>query len=242
MTCAIAVMAKAPRPGRCKTRLVPPLSPDEAAGLSRAFLRDITENLALAACHAPISAYVAYAPAGDQLLFDGILAPGTGLILADGARELPAGVSGFGKCLLDAIGTLLAAGHDAACVLNADSPTLPTAILCRAATLLSAPGDRVVMAPAEDGGYTLLGMKQAHAHLFADIAWSTGQVAAQTRARAHEAGLELVELPVWYDVDDHASLQHLRAQLRSGGAFYPAPHTARYVAALEGAEPIREAS
>ena len=242
MTCAIAVMAKAPRAGRCKTRLVPPLSPEEAAGLSRAFLRDITENLALAACHAPVSAYIAYAPAGDQHLFDGLLAPGTRLILADGAPDMPGGVTGFGKCLLHAIGSLLTAGHGAACVLNADSPTLPTAILSRAATLLSAPGDRVVMAPAEDGGYTLLGMKQPHAHLFADIAWSTDRVAGQTRARAHEAGLELVELPVWYDVDDHASLEHLRAGLRSGGEGYAAPHTARYLAALGSAELIREAS
>ena len=60
------------------------------------------------------------------------------------------------------------------------------------------PGDRVVLGPAEDGGYYLLGMRQAHASLFADIAWSTGTVARDTRLRAAALGLEMVELPVWY--------------------------------------------
>jgi rSAM/selenodomain-associated transferase 1 len=242
MSCAIAVMAKAPRAGRCKTRLVPPLSPDQAAFLSRAFLRDITENLALAAASTAIAPYVAYAPSGEQHLFAGCLAPGTRLVLADGAGAMPDGVTGFGTCLLHAIRSLLAAGHDSACVLNADSPTLPTAILRDAAAALAAPGDRIVMAPAEDGGYTLLGMKAAHARVFADIAWSTQEVAAQTRARAREAGLDLVELPVWYDVDDHASLLRLRADLCHGGDFYAAPHSAAFLRGLDDEAQRREAS
>ncbi len=63
--CGIAVMAKVPRPGRCKTRLCPPLVPAESARMGAAFLRDVTANLALAAAGAPIGRYVAYAPAGD---------------------------------------------------------------------------------------------------------------------------------------------------------------------------------
>ena len=94
-------------------------------------------------------------------------------------------------------------------MLNSDSPTLPTALLIRAAHALLAPGDRVVLGPADDGGYYLLGMKQPHAHLFADIAWSTADVAAATRARAATLGLEVVKLPAWYDVDDAASLARL---------------------------------
>jgi hypothetical protein len=74
-----------------------------------------------------------------------------------------------------------------------------------------AAGERVVLGPAEDGGYYLLGMNQPHAHLFADIAWSTSDVAAATRARADELGLEVVTLPTWYDVDDAASLARLVA-------------------------------
>jgi rSAM/selenodomain-associated transferase 1 len=208
-TCAIAVMAKAPQPGRCKTRLVPPLEPDQAAALSAAFLRDVTENIAAASRAAPIHGYIAYAPAGLEPLFDGHLAEGTGLVLADGSPEMPPKVQGFGRCLLHAVQSLLAKGYGAACVLNSDSPTLPTGILAMTADLLARPGDRAVLGPADDGGYYLLGVKQAHARLFEDIAWSTETVALQTASRARELGLELAMLPTWYDVDDAAALYRL---------------------------------
>src|SRR5690348_1936772 len=93
-TCAVAVMAKAPREGRAKTRLCPPLRPDQAAQLSGAFLRDITENIALAARAVPIHGFVAYAPAGEERAFDGHLADGTALVLADGSLPMPCGVEG----------------------------------------------------------------------------------------------------------------------------------------------------
>jgi uncharacterized protein len=208
-TCAIAVMAKAPQPGRSKTRLVPPLTPEQAAGLSAAFLRDITENIASASHMASIHGYVAYAPLGLEALFDGHIADGTRLVLADGSPKMPHKVQGFGRCLLHAMQSLLANGYGSACVLNSDSPTLPTSILARTATLLAEPGDRAVLGPADDGGYYLLGLKTAHAHLFEDIEWSTETVALQTALRAREIGLELVILPTWYDVDDAASLYRL---------------------------------
>src|ERR1700683_5361529 len=75
-TCAIGVMAKAPQPGRAKTRLCPPLQPTQAAELSAAFLRDITENIALASRSAPIHGCIAYAPKGDEGWFHGHLADG----------------------------------------------------------------------------------------------------------------------------------------------------------------------
>jgi hypothetical protein len=216
-------MAKAPRAGFSKTRLCPPLRPEQAAVLSAAFLRDITENIAVAARQASIAGYVAYAPAGQEALFDGHLAAGTGLLLADGSVAVPADVQGFGRCLLHAVTAMLDRGHGAAVVLNADSPTLPAELLVRTAEALAAAGDRVVLGPADDGGYYLLGMKAAHAHLFADIAWSTDRVAETTRVRAAALGLEVVTLPVWYDVDDHASLGRLLAET---GLAEVAPFTA----------------
>lgn len=235
--CAIGVMAKAPRPGFSKTRLCPPLRPDQAAGLSAAFLRDITENIAQAARQTPIAGFVAYAPKGQEALFDGHLAAGTGLVLADGAPLMPPDVRGFGRCLLHAILAMLARGHGSAVVLNSDSPTLPTAVLVRTATALAAGGDRVVLGAADDGGYYLLGMKAAHAHLFADIAWSTDSVAETTRLRAAQLGLEVVELPIWYDVDDQAALARLlrdtTAPEASGGLLpYAAPFTAAALAGM----------
>ncbi len=208
-TCAIAVMAKAPQAGRSKTRLVPPLSPEQAAGLSAAFLRDITENISAAGQSARIQGVVAYAPLGSEALFDGHLAAETGLLLADGSPEMPSKVQGFGRCLLHAVRSLLDEGYGSACVLNSDSPTLPTSILRHVAHILAAPGDRAVLGPADDGGYYLLGLKAAHAHLFEDIAWSTDSVAEQTALRAQELGLELVMLPRWYDVDEATSLYRL---------------------------------
>jgi rSAM/selenodomain-associated transferase 1 len=207
--CAFGVMAKVPQPGRSKTRLMPVVSAEAAASLGAAFLRDVTENLRLAASTAPIASYVAYAPAGLEPLFDGHLAPGTRLVLADGSPPMPPRVAGFGRCLLHAVQALLDAGHGAACVLNADSPTLPTVVLCEAANTLLAGGERVVLGAVDDGGYYLLGMTAPHAHLFEDIAWSTDTVAEATRDRARTLGLELIELPTWYDIDEPPSLHRL---------------------------------
>ena len=208
-SCAIGVMAKAPQAGRSKTRLCPPLTAEEAAAMSAAFLRDTTENMAAAARRAPIAPYAAYAPAGTEALLRRCLADGTALLLADGGPAMPEGVTGFGRCLLHAIEGMLAAGHEAAGVLSSDSPTIPTAFLVRAAERLLAEGDRAVLGPADDGGYYFLGLKAPHAAMFRDIAWSTETVADATRARAREIGLELIELEPWYDVDDAASLSVL---------------------------------
>ncbi len=224
--CGIGVMAKAPRPGLAKTRLCPPLRPAEAAELSAAFLRDITENIALAASSAPIHGCIACAPAGDEGWFTGHLAEGTGLVLADGSPPMPQDVQGFGRCLLHAAQALFAAGFGAVCLVNSDSPTLPTASLIRAAHALLLPGERIVLGPADDGGYYLLGMKQPHAHLFADIAWSTSGVAAATCSRAAALGLDVVTLPSWYDVDDAATLNRLVADADGG---YAAPATNAWI-------------
>jgi len=235
-TCAMAVMAKAPQAGRSKTRLVPPLSAAQAADLSAAFLRDITENVLQASRSMPIAGSIAYAPAGGADMFDGVIADGTALYLADGHlpgdAPMPPGVAGFGRCLFHAARHLFGLGYGAAVLLNSDSPTLPTAFLVGAARYLAAPGERAVLGPAADGGYYLIGLKTLQGHLFTDIDWSTESVAAQTRARAREIGLELVELPEWYDVDDAASLQRLALELTQPGDDplpYAAPATAAWM-------------
>jgi rSAM/selenodomain-associated transferase 1 len=222
--CAMAVMGKASIPGRAKTRLVPPLSPEEAARLNTAFLQDALGNV-IAAGSQP---YVAFGPRGSEAFFREHLPAEVGLIEAC----LP----NFGDCLHLAIETMLAAGHPAACVINSDSPTLPTRLLRAAARLLAEPGDHAVLGPSEDGGYYLLGLKRARRTLFEDIDWSTDRVAEQTRQRAAAAGLPLRVLDPWYDVDDLAALQRVRAELAdeaSGAAdLYAAPATRRTLAQL----------
>jgi len=204
-TCGVAVMAKASAPGRTKTRLVPPLTFDEAAALNTAFLRDVADNLLAAARHAAIAGYAAYAPPGSEGFFRGLLPPAIGLI--------DAGLPNLGDCLFRTIGEILARGHGSAVVLNSDSPTLPTAFLVETAEMLARPGERAVLGPASDGGYYLLGLKTAHRRLFEDIAWSTERVAAQTLERARGIGLDVHMLPVWYDVDDIEGLRRLAGEV-----------------------------
>jgi rSAM/selenodomain-associated transferase 1 len=216
-SCAIAIIAKAPRPGHVKTRLQAVLHPDEAAAMGTAFLRDTIANLLQAGHQAPIAPFIAYAPAGEESRFDNIIPEGVSLLLADGTNGDAPGVQGFGRVLLDTTRTLLARGYGAVCVLCADSPTLPTAYLVSAArhlldgTTVDGPVIRpdVVLGPAEDGGYWLLGLTKPHPEPYANITWSSDRVADETRDRCAAAGLRLVELRTWYDVDDPLALARL---------------------------------
>jgi uncharacterized protein len=232
-SCGIAFMAKASLPGRAKTRLVPPLTYDQAADLNTAFLQDVADNLVLAGHgangRAAIVGYAAYGPPGSGDFFRRILPQSIGLIEA----WLP----NFGDCLFHTIREILARGHECAVVLNADSPTLPTKFLVETAEVLARPGDRAVLGPSSDGGYYLLGLKFAHRRMFEDIAWSTERVAEQTLVRAREIGLDVHMLPAWYDVDDIDGLRRLQIELRDRGAKtapqnLPAPHYAVQTAKL----------
>lgn len=218
--CALAMMIKAPRAGESKTRLVPPLTHEEAAALSVAFMRDTAANIA-AACaeHAEgvgreVDAIAAYTPRGAEAAFDELLPQGFAL--------LPQRGESFGERLFYAADDLLRLGYESCCLIDSDSPTLPRALLTAAIAELSRPGERVVLGPADDGGYYLIGMRRAHPSLFQRIAWSTAEVSAQTIARAREIYLDVALLPAWYDVDDAASLGRLCGELLD------APHTSEF--------------
>ncbi len=221
--CALAVMAKAPRAGRVKTRLSPPLTLEQTATLNVAFLRDTTENLAGVVGGAGL---ISYTPVGDEELFAGLLPERFALVAQRG--------DGFGERLLAAAEDILAFGYGAVCLIDSDSPTVPAEAYAAAVAALAAPGDRVVLGPSWDGGYYLIGLKTARPEPFAEISWSTGAVLAETVARCEGAGLEVVMLPTWYDVDDAGTLEVLRAELLEGVRpefaeveGYRAPHTAR---------------
>jgi rSAM/selenodomain-associated transferase 1 len=239
----MAVMAKASVPGRAKTRLIPQATAEGAAALNTAFIQDIAANLLEARLSAPIAPYIAYGPPGAEPFFREHVAPEVGL--------LECSYPDFGECLSRAIAWMLGVGHGAACVVNSDSPTLPTHLLIQAAQALSRPGDRAVLGPSTDGGYYLLGLKRAHRRLFEDIDWSTSVVAAQTRERAAEIGLELVLLDPWYDVDDADALRQLVSQLLPGPprsandptietAIYRAPNTRATLRHLLGTTDLAE--
>jgi rSAM/selenodomain-associated transferase 1 len=218
-------MAKASHPGRTKTRLVPPLTSLEAATFNTAFLKDVAANIGMASRHGAVRGYMAYGPPGSQWFFEENLPADIGLI--------EAWFPSFGDCLFKAIEDLLAS-HGSAVVLNSDSPTLPNAILVRTANLLAASEDCAVLGPSTDGGYYLLGLKRPHRRLFEDIDWSTDRVAQQTLQRAQEIGLNVHQLPAWYDVDDANALRQLHAELFEGQSLNAAltPHRASHTSLL----------
>jgi rSAM/selenodomain-associated transferase 1 len=225
--CALAVMAKAPRPGRVKTRLSPPLTLDQTAALNIRFLRDTTENLASIPGSAGL---ISYTPVGDEALFAGLLPATFALVPQRG--------DAFGERLLAAAEDILAIGYGAVCLIDSDSPTVPAEAYAQAVRALAEPGERVVLGPSDDGGYYLIGLKQAHPEPFERISWSTGTVFAETVERCREAGLDVVTLPIWYDVDDAQTLATLEAELLEGRRppfatldGYAAPHTKEWLVA-----------
>lgn len=220
-------MAKAPFAGEVKTRLVPPLTPREAADLNTCFLRDMAANIESIGETKAITGLVVYTPTGSESAFAGVLPDKFELLAQRGAH--------LGERLCNATDDLLRQGYGAVCLINSDSPTLPRSILVRAIESLAAEGDRVVLGAAEDGGYYLIGLKHVHRNLFNEIAWSTSDVLASTTQRAAEIGLAVDLLPTWYDVDDAQTLNQLCEELFAEAGLseaYPAPHTRAFLEAI----------
>ncbi len=224
--CAIGIMTKAPLPGRVKTRLTPPLSPAEAAALHACFLRDTAAAITAACAAGACEGAVVYTPAGSEAVFDALVPPEFHRVLQRGGT--------LGERLYGAAADLRDAGYAALCLVGSDSPTLSPAVFTEAAGLLARDPDCVVIGPADDGGYYLIGMTAPDPRLFAGIAWGTEAVFAQTLARAAEAGVRVEVLPRWYDVDDAPSLRRLCRECFDGhgGRGSPAPHTRRYLSQL----------
>ncbi len=224
-------MAKAPRPGKVKTRLCPPLTPNQSAALNICFLRDSTANLHDVASEGGAAGLVCYTPEGEEALFNGLLPQSFGLILQRGDT--------FGERLLLAAQDVLACGFGAVCLIDSDSPTVPTAAYRLAVAELNRPGDRMVLGGSADGGYYLIGLKQPHPEPFENVTWSTASVFAETIVGARRAGLDVVELPLWYDVDDGPTLDLLELELLQGVpphfatmAGYPAIYSRKYLEEL----------
>ncbi|HEX4639125.1 MAG TPA: TIGR04282 family arsenosugar biosynthesis glycosyltransferase [Chthoniobacterales bacterium] len=227
--CALAVMTKVPRAGQVKTRLVPPLTPEEAAELNTAFLRDLSMSILRACEMSPAQGLAAYTPRGAESAYETILPREFALIPQRGEN--------FGERLIFAADDLFAVGFSSVCLINSDSPTVPPQNFAEAALELAEPGNRIVLGPADDGGYYLIGMKQMHRRLFEGIDWSTERVFEQTKQRAAELNLRVHELASGLDVDDRASLTRLRDQLISKKASAEvAPHTRKIVAELSSSQ------
>ena len=216
MNPCLAVMCKQPQRGKVKTRIAATLGDDVAVEMYRCALAD---TLALALSIDDVTHALSYAPPTK-----------------DGQRYFEQAVPSFalipqaGATLGERIGgtlALLLANYSPVVLIGSDSPDLPVQIVKRAFEALHGTAD-VVLGPATDGGYYLIGLRSMHPILFEGIAWSTAVVAQQTRELASGAGLQLVQLPFWHDLDTVADLNALVAP--------GAPLTRAFVATLNEGE------
>jgi rSAM/selenodomain-associated transferase 1 len=192
---AIAVMAKAPIPGLTKTRLIPSIGAHAAAVLQE-YLTERAVATALAANIGPVTLWCAPNPTHASF------------------HELAARYKITLKRQSDGdLGRrMLAAMNGPTLVIGSDCPALTVEHLHAAANALRNGAD-VVLIPAEDGGYVLIGASNTHGELFTDIAWGTQTVLAETKKRIAELGLVFVELPILWDVDIEADLVRLEREI-----------------------------
>lgn len=192
----IVVFAKAPQPGRVKTRLIPALGAEGAAALAT---RMLARTLAAAAEAAPGGVELCASPAPGDPAWRAAAVPAGLRWSAQGEGDLGARLAGAARRVI--------AGGERVLLIGTDCPALDAACLRAAATAL----DEVeaVIVPSVDGGYALLGLRRFDPSLFEGIAWSTPTVAAATRARLAALAWSWRELPALHDIDVPADLVHL---------------------------------
>jgi rSAM/selenodomain-associated transferase 1 len=199
----VGIFCKTPAPGFSKTRLSPPLRPEDCSAISACFIWDLASTIH--SLGGDVRPYAIYTPVGTE--------PALSALLPPSFRLLPQRDGDFGARLSQAVTELLQAGHAGAILVNADSPTLPASILRSAVDALLRGDDAVVLSPSFDGGYTLIGLSQPHPQVFSDIPWSTPHVYRLTMQRAAEINVPVINVSGWYDVDDEQTLQLLQSEL-----------------------------
>jgi uncharacterized protein len=184
------LFAKAPVPGRVKTRLAAAVGAEHVAGLYRAFVADTIAKLA------------EFKDSADIELHTDI--PTDAWIDSGVTRDLQA-AGGLELKLLHALTGAIQSGRPQAMILGSDSPTLPRGHIQR---LLDSAAD-VALGPCEDGGYYAIACRRVHAEMFAGVEWSTPHVLEQTERAAQAAGLSVERGDLWYDVDGPEDLARL---------------------------------
>jgi rSAM/selenodomain-associated transferase 1 len=197
MSSALAVFAKAPVPGWAKTRLAAALG---AAGAAALAARLLEHTLAVATSAGFDHVELCAAPDANH--------PALQVLVARHARLATSrqGEGDLGARMERALARLLSE-HEVALVIGSDAPALDAGRLDAARRALH--DHDAVFVPALDGGYALVGLRRPAPSLFADIAWSSANVMAETRSRARAAGLRWCELEAVADIDEPADLAHL---------------------------------
>ena len=217
---SLVIMARAPRAGHTKTRLMPALTADEAAGLYQAMLLDTIERLRLLS---EFELWLAFTPADERTWFETNIQPGI--------RLMPQRGDDLGQRMHHIVEDRRSGGAEAVLIVGTDLPTLPAEYVRRAADLLHE-DNRVVLGPTEDGGYYLIGLREPDIRVFERIEWSTASVFQQTLRQAEAAGKSVSRVPSWFDIDEPADLERLRSELQHSDEQSQPSHTASFLARL----------
>ena len=210
---ALVIFAKAPIPGQVKTRLCPPLTPDEAAGLHGSLVQDVLERSGVAAKGSGSSTFdrvLACSPVSNHVFFK-IMEERQGVRLISQVGD------DLGDRMSNAFRSVFAWGYERVLLVGTDLPSLSEASYAKAVDLLS--DHDLVLGPSLDGGYYLIGLRSPAPDLFVGISWSTDQVFATTTAKAEALKLKTALLPPCRDVDTIEDLKALimEVRLEAGG-------------------------
>ena len=205
MKICVIVFAKHPVPNQVKTRLIPTLSPEQAAILYTVFLTDWCETLAKLP---GVDLIIAYTPTEAE--------SDLRALIGDDAIYIPQMGADLGERLTLATQWAAEHGYTKILLVGSDSPTLPTSYISEALTLLDTRD--IAIGPSTDGGYYLIGFSAVNVavavpFVFEDIAWSTADVFEQTVARIRLVKATVGLLPPWYDIDTAEDLAFLHAHI-----------------------------
>ena len=198
---ALIIMTRYPRPGRVKTRLIPALGPQGAARLHGRLTARVAAQARALAARRPLRLLVSHA-GGNREEMEAWL--GAGL------EYWPQPTGDLGQRMHQALALALEQEAPAAMLVGSDLPDLDAALLARAFDLLREA--LLVLGPAQDGGYYLVGLTRPAPGLFEPLPWGGPRVWEATLARARELGLAPALLPVLRDLDSPEDLAHHQAR------------------------------
>jgi len=225
----LGLFAKAPRPGQVKTRLAAAVSADWAAAVAEAFLHDTIHRISVVDGRRTLY----FSPPDARPYFESIAPPGF---------TLAPQVEGDLGCRMAAyFAEQFRQGARQVVLIGSDSPTLPLDYVQYSFQALH--DHDVVLGPATDGGYYLIGCAREMPTIFERILWGTSQVSRDTISAIQHAGYRLTLLPPWYDVDtldDWRMLQDEVAMKRELGLNPGIPQTERLLKEFDPSASVRD--
>ena len=202
MSRCLIIFAKSPIPGEVKTRLIPYITPTEAAELYKAFIADIICNTHKLKCE---QVAIAYTPSNAEATFHSIC--------GQSVDYLPQKGDNLGERMKNAFKHSFDKGSTRTVIIGTDSPTLPLSYIRDAFDALKEVP--ITIGPTFDGGYYLIGLSEQNDAIFDGVDWSTSKVFGQTLTRIQAINKQLYVLPPWYDVDTPDNLGFLRSHIQA---------------------------